>query len=94
MAGVFKVAVTPGFERDVRQLLKKIPEVLPQVKKLVAALENDPYNRSRAHDIKKLLGVMPGAGQFRIRSGNFRLRYDIFGNEVLLHSIRDRKEAY
>lgn len=85
MGGSYKSLVSPGFERDLKHLLKKIPEILPQVKKLIFSLETDPYNYS---------GVARGAGQFRVRSGNFRLRYDIFGNEVLLHSIRDRKEAY
>ncbi|MCL5773985.1 MAG: hypothetical protein M1536_06350 [Firmicutes bacterium] len=52
------------------------------------------YNSSSSHDIKKLTAVEHGEGQFRIRSGNYRLRYDIFGKNVVLYSARDRKEAY
>jgi mRNA-degrading endonuclease RelE of RelBE toxin-antitoxin system len=38
--------------------------------------------------------LKPGEGQWRIRWREYRLRYDIFGSEVVLHSFRHRKEAY
>lgn len=50
--------------------------------------------RSGLHPIKKLAGLKPGEGQWRIRWREYRLRYDIFGSEVVLHSFRHRKEAY
>ncbi|MBI3961397.1 MAG: type II toxin-antitoxin system RelE/ParE family toxin [Deinococcus sp.] len=36
----------------------------------------------------------PGAAQWRIRAGDYRLRYDIVGSDVVLYSFRHRKEAY
>ena len=54
----------------------------------------DPQNVSRRYDIKKLGGIDQGDGQWRIRSGVYRLRYDIEDHRVILHSINHRKEAY
>ncbi len=34
-----------------------------------AALQEDPFNLSRKHNIKKLIDVKDGEGQWRIRSG-------------------------
>jgi mRNA-degrading endonuclease RelE of RelBE toxin-antitoxin system len=39
-------------------------------------------------------GVKAGEGQWHVRWREYRLRYDIFGSEVVLHSFRHRKEAY
>jgi mRNA-degrading endonuclease RelE of RelBE toxin-antitoxin system len=64
------------------------------LEELLATLEEDPHNRSGQHKIKKLAGVKPGEGQWRIRWREYRLRYDIFGEEVVLHSFRHRREAY
>ena len=51
---------------------------------ILNALRTDPYNRTRQHPIKKLEAVAEGLGQYRIRSGRFRFRYDISGQEVYL----------
>jgi mRNA-degrading endonuclease RelE of RelBE toxin-antitoxin system len=64
------------------------------LEKMLMALEGDPYNRSGKHDIKKLAGLKPGEGQWRIRAGDYRLRYDILGHDVVLYALRHRKEAY
>jgi mRNA-degrading endonuclease RelE of RelBE toxin-antitoxin system len=60
----------------------------------MATLTEDPHNRSGRHSIKKLAGLKPGEGQWRIRWREYRLRYDIFETDVVLHSFRHRKEAY
>jgi len=60
----------------------------------MAILGEDPHNRSGRHPIKKLAGLRPGQGQWRIRWREYRLRYDIFGAEVVMHSFRHRKDAY
>jgi mRNA-degrading endonuclease RelE of RelBE toxin-antitoxin system len=41
-----------------------------------------------------LAGLKPGEGQWRLRWQDYRLRYDVFNNEVVLHSFRHRKDAY
>jgi mRNA-degrading endonuclease RelE of RelBE toxin-antitoxin system len=50
--------------------------------------------RKGQHSIKKLTDVEPGEGQWRVRSGAYRLRYDIQDGIVTLHSINHRKDAY
>jgi mRNA-degrading endonuclease RelE of RelBE toxin-antitoxin system len=80
MAAAFTVFVTARFERDCRALLKRHPEVAADYANVLAILSVDPYNRTRKHPIKKLEQVAAGEGQYRIRSGRFRFRYDIKGH--------------
>jgi mRNA-degrading endonuclease RelE of RelBE toxin-antitoxin system len=64
------------------------------LEELLATLRTDPHNRTGQHKIKKLTGYGPGEGQWRIRWRDYRLRYDILGNDVVMYSFRHRKEAY
>jgi len=59
----------------------------------VAILAEDPHNRSGRYPIKKLAGLRPEGGQWRIRWGDYRLRYDISDDVVVMHSFRHRREA-
>lgn len=52
----------------------------------------DPYGRIHTHHITKLEDVRPGDGQYRLRLGRFRFRYDITGNVVQLISCGLRRE--
>jgi mRNA-degrading endonuclease RelE of RelBE toxin-antitoxin system len=52
----------------------------------------DPYNKNRKYPIKKLQGVPAGEGQYRLRSGRFRFRYDIADREVVLLYCGLRRE--
>lgn len=61
---------------------------------MIAALRQDPYNRGRQHKIRKLKGLKVGEGQWRIALGDYRIRYDIVGREVVLYSCKLRREAY
>lgn len=88
----FTVVVTRSFERDLRKIHKKDKDILVAYEKCLDALESDPFNKSRAYDIKKLSGVKEG--EWRIRFGRYRLRYDIYDKEIILLTIRDRKDAY
>jgi len=94
MTSRFRVLTTPSFERDFRKASKGNQALVNALEELVAILAEDPHNRSGRHSIKKLAGLMPGEGQWRIRWREYRLRYDIFGAEVVMHSFRHRKEAY
>ncbi len=94
MSAPFQVITPPAFERDARHVTRRNPEVAALLEEMIAILETDPYNRTRQYDITKLAGVKPGKGQRRIRQGDYRLRYDIFSRDVVLYSIRHRKEAY
>ena len=91
---LFKIAATGAFSRTLKKLSKKHPEVVAVYETVLGVLQVDPLNQSLRHDIKKLSGVPAGDGQWRIRIGDYRLRYDVEGETVILWSINDRKDAY
>lgn len=90
----FHLISTPPFEQNVRKRTKRNRKLLEEVMEALQILRTDPYNSSGAHNIRKLKGVTSGEGQWRLRSGDYRLRYDIFGDDVVLHSFRPRPKAY
>jgi mRNA-degrading endonuclease RelE of RelBE toxin-antitoxin system len=90
----YLIQVTSFFEKDVRRQTKKDKRVLKVIEDLKEILAADPYNLTKRFDIKKLKGLKPGQGQFRIRLKDWRLRYDIFGQDVVLYSFRHRKDIY
>jgi mRNA-degrading endonuclease RelE of RelBE toxin-antitoxin system len=94
MNGHFRVISTPSFEREFRKTSQKNAKFVDALDELIVILSEDPHGRTGQHAIKKLEGLKPGEGQWRIRWREYRLRYDIFGSEVVLHSFRHRKEAY
>ena len=73
-------------------LLKKHAELQEHFAVIIAALQQDPHNRTRRYQIKKLEGVAPGEGQYRIRDGRFWFRYDIEGATVFLKFCSLRRE--
>jgi mRNA-degrading endonuclease RelE of RelBE toxin-antitoxin system len=93
MTAAYRVLSTPSFDRDFRRIAKGNPIFESALQELAAILGQDPYNRSARYPIKKLKDIPPG-GQWRIRWREYRLRYDIYGADVVLHSFRHRKEAY
>lgn len=94
MPSAFVVLTTPAFERSFRKLARNNPAFIEALAELVAVLGDDPHNHSGRHQIKKLTGVKPGEGQWRIRWRDYRLRYDISGRDVVLHAFLHRKSAY
>jgi mRNA-degrading endonuclease RelE of RelBE toxin-antitoxin system len=82
----------PRFECLFRKLNKRHPDLLDTYQKVIAILRTDPHNRSRNHAIKKVEGVKPGEGQYRLRLGRWRFRYDIIGHDVVLHYCGLRRE--
>jgi len=94
MAELFRVLTTPAFEREFRKLSKGNSSLIAAFQELLAILQEDPQNRTASHKIKKLVALAPGEGQWRIRWREYRLRYDIIGRDVVLHSFRHRREAY
>lgn len=90
----FRTETSSGFRRDIRRLLKSHHQVISVYEEVILSLEEDPYNFSRRHDIKKLGGINLGDGQFRMRKGDWRIRYDIDKDVVILYSFKNRKEGY
>ena len=62
MPSSFRALTTPAFERDVRSLTRRDTRILRLLEKTLGVLEEDPFNRSRMHDIKKLAGLNPAKG--------------------------------
>ena len=94
MPAPYKVLVTKTFERSAQKLIRKNRKMAAVLDDLLAVLENDPLNLSQKYSIRKLTSVAAGQGQWRFRSGVYRLRYDVESHTVILHSFRHRKEAY
>jgi len=82
MAPPFRVRTSPRVDRQARALTRRHPEFAALFGEACAILETDPYNRNRHHQIRKLVGVLAGGGQYRLRLRRFRFRYDIAGEEV------------
>lgn len=84
MTSSFSVRSTPQFERLARSLRKGHPDFVDRLAQALETLGADPHNVNRSHPIKKLIGVKQGDGQYRLRLGSWRFRYDIYGQEVVL----------
>ncbi len=92
MVTQFKILVTASFSRSLKKLASKNSEVPEVYETMLEVLQRDPLNLSRRHPIKKLTNI--DVGQWRIRSGVYRLRYDVSGDTVVLHAINHRGNAY
>lgn len=71
-----------------KQIMKLDKQVIPQIKKTISTLADDP----RSHHCKKL----KGEDAWRIRTGNFRIIYEIDDEEhiVTIISVGHRKDIY
>jgi mRNA-degrading endonuclease RelE of RelBE toxin-antitoxin system len=92
MTPPFIVRTTPRFERLLRRLTRGHPDLVDAYAEALMILGADPYNRSRRHHILKLEGIPQGEGQYRLRLRRWRFRYDIIGQEVVLHYCGLRRE--
>jgi mRNA-degrading endonuclease RelE of RelBE toxin-antitoxin system len=92
MTAEFLVFTTSRFDRELKKLVAHHPELPEHYRDVLAALKQDPYNGSRRYLIKKLQGVQANDGQYRIRAGRFRFRYDIDGQSVYLKACSLRRE--
>lgn len=88
----FSVLATARFEREYRKIFGSHPDIALHYRRVVEILAHDPYNRSRRHPIKKMIGVQAGDGQYRIRFLRFRFIYDVSGQLVYLKYCRLRRE--
>ena len=93
MTPPFSVRTIPQFDRLLRRLSRRHRDLAERYTECLAILRADPYNRSRQRDILKLSGVAPeDGGQYRLRLGRFRFRYDIERQEVILYYCGLRRE--
>ena len=92
MTPPFMVRATPRFERMTQKLLKHHPELRTLLDRVRDILSSDPHNRTFSHPIRKLAGAVQGEGQYRLRLGRWRFRYDVQGGEVVLQYCGLRRE--
>ena len=92
MTPAFSVRITARFERAFKKLVRRHADLTARLASVTAIPRTDPYNRTCSHPIKKLEGVQAGEGQYRIRSGRFRFRYDVEGQIVFLKACALRTE--
>jgi mRNA-degrading endonuclease RelE of RelBE toxin-antitoxin system len=91
-APAYSVVTTAHFDRLLKKLVPKHPELVERFEQAIGILSLDPYNKSARHPIKKLNDVAAGEGQYRLRSGRFRFRYDVAGRDVVLLYCGLRRE--
>jgi mRNA-degrading endonuclease RelE of RelBE toxin-antitoxin system len=92
MAAPFQVVTTPAFDRLAKGLAKGHPEFPGILAKAVATLALNTLNVRRERQVRKLVGAAPGQGQYRLRIGRWRFRYDVDGRNVVLHYAGLRRE--
>lgn len=92
MSDGFRVLATAHFARLFERLEKAHPELAQYYQEALTILSSDPHNRTRTHPIRKLVNVPAGDGQYRLRLGRWRFRYDIDEREVLLKRCSLRRE--
>lgn len=92
MRRAFSVKTTAHFDRAFQKLASRHPRLAAHYARAIEILGTDPYNQSRTYPIKKLEGVAPPEGQYRVRLGQFRLRYDVEDGIVYLKSCALRRE--
>jgi len=91
MTPAFTVRTSPHFERLATAQLKKHSEFAALLRRAIEILQIDPYNQGRIHAIRKLAGPQTD-GQWRLRLGRWRFRYDIAGQTVELKYCGLRRE--
>ena len=94
MPGSFIVLTISAFERDSRKVSQGSRLLIDPLEGIVASLREGPTTSAAIIKIKKLASVKSREGQWRIRWRDYRLCYDILGQEIVMHTFRHRKGAY
>ncbi len=79
----YELVISNRFRRDLRRLDAQVHR---RVLVALDALQTNPYQGQQLTEVQ--------IGQWRIRVGDYRIRYDIEGNRVLLYRVRHRKDIY
>jgi len=74
----FRVLSTSLFQRLLAKLIQQHPDLPEVFESAIAIIETDPHNLPHKYSIKKLRCTKPGEGQYRLRVGRWRFRYDIW----------------
>ena len=79
----YQLVISHRFRRDLRRL---DAEIHRRVLEALERLQDNPRQGSALTDVT--------IGVWRLRVGDYRIRYDIAGDQVLLYRVRHRREIY
>jgi mRNA interferase RelE/StbE len=79
----YRLVISNSFRRDLRRLDAQTHR---RVLAVLEDLQENPYQGSKLTNV--------ALGQWRIRVGDYRVRYDIEGEEVFLYRVRHRRDIY
>jgi mRNA interferase RelE/StbE len=79
-----KVSLTKGAIKELKKIDKKYQKLITQKIKL---LEKFPDTTN----VKRLNNHFP---PYRFRVGDYRVKFDVVDNEIIVYEIKHRKEAY
>jgi mRNA interferase RelE/StbE len=79
----YRLVIPNHFRRDLRQLDVQTHR---RVLKILETLRDNPHQGTK---LTKMV-----IGQWRIRVGDWRIRYDIENDAVLLYRVRHRRDIY
>jgi len=79
----FEIVPTKIFTRDFKKLP---PEVQKRVLAALERIKQDPYQGRKVKAVE--------TGEWRWRVGDYRIRYDIEGEDIVLLRVRHRREIY
>ena len=92
MRDPFLVVTTSHFDRMMQRLNRGHTDIADRFGHAFTILSEDPHNHTRKHPIIKLEGVGKNGGQYRLRLGRWRFRYDIDNHTVILKYCGLRRE--
>jgi mRNA interferase RelE/StbE len=79
----YNVVVTSRFRRDVRKLPRAVQEVVLAALDVIA---RDPYQGEKMKATE--------VGEWKYRVGDYRIRYDIVGTDIVFLIVRHRRDVY
>jgi mRNA interferase RelE/StbE len=79
----YRIVPTRVFTKDFRRLS---PEAQQRILDALEKMQQDPYQGRNVLAVK--------TGTWRWRAGDYRIRYDIEGEDVVLLHVRHRREVY
>lgn len=80
---MYLVKLKPKAIKDLQGISK------PEARKIAERMKN--LEQGLVGDIKRLTNFTP---EYRLRIGDYRILFEIEGQEIIVHRIKHRKEAY
>jgi addiction module RelE/StbE family toxin len=78
-----RLIISRRFEKDLRRLDRQTQQ---RILRALESLEEDAYRGEKV--------VAQETGNWKLRVGDWRIRYDIVGSQVHLLRVRHRREVY